>query len=278
MLAAISLLTTVSPLVRGCDGALGAVAAVTSTVQQSRPRLWHILEEQPQAWNTIFGASGERGEYMDAYGKQAMLDRCMEDYNWGDKFSTREIPAERAHMMSHLYDNAQLWEYVSMVGFAEHYILDLTDDEDVTQPFAVFQKHQGSQPAEKPIFSGVVFDDWQNVASPAAEQKIAAFKEKGIDYIRLHCNFGSADKIGGAAKLAKSPLLAQLAEVAHICQKQEMVPLVLIMVPWREPGTDSRDYFKQVGLFHPSVALGPELLFPPLSCMSPCVLVMRQKS
>ena len=123
-----------------------------------------------------------------------------------------------------------------MVGFAEHYVLDSKHDEDLTKPYETFRKHKASQPAERPIFSGVVLTGWQDAHAEgdAVEKKIAAFKERGIDYIRLECNLGSAGEIGEPEQLVDHPLcnarLARLAEVAQLCQRQEMVPLILLQV------------------------------------------------
>jgi hypothetical protein len=149
--------------------------------------------------------------------------------------------------MSHLYDNGQLWKHVSMVGFAEHYIL--SDDEDIAKPFATFQRQKQSQPPEEPIFSGVVLNGWQDAEAGAVEQRIRALKQAGIDYVRLHFDFGSAGALG-EAQLADNPLcharFLWLAEVAQICQKHEIVPLALLQLPWRETGMGvSSEYFKQ---------------------------------
>ena len=80
----------------GCDGVM---STHTSLVQ--RQRLWHLLENQPrtEAWKTIFGANGERGEYMDGYSEEAMFNRCIEDYKWSSKFSLDTVLSERAKMV-----------------------------------------------------------------------------------------------------------------------------------------------------------------------------------
>ena len=75
----------IAALVRGCDGAQRAAGCVMSSAPQQR--LWDMFEDSSQAWKIVFGADGERGEYMDGYSEQAMLDRCAEDYNWRSKFS-----------------------------------------------------------------------------------------------------------------------------------------------------------------------------------------------
>jgi len=219
----------------------------------SASSMWQMLDTQPpmQAWRIIFGENGERGEYMDGYSKQSMIERCIEDYKWERTFSSPDsFASERADMMSHLYDNEQLWKYVSMVAFAEHYVLTDDDGEEETvKPFNTFQAHKHSQPPEEPIFSGVVLSDWQSYDEDGIDEKLAVFKKKGIDYVRLECNLGSADDIGGAAQLADKPMFrarfGMLAEAAKRCQTQEMVPVVLIQVPWREPGDDSNEYFEQ---------------------------------
>ena len=48
-----------------------------------------------QAWKTVFGDDGERGEYMDGYSEQAMLHRCVEDYLWRSKYSPELFASER---------------------------------------------------------------------------------------------------------------------------------------------------------------------------------------
>lgn len=84
----------------------------------------------------------------------------------------------------------------------------------------------------------------------AIEHKIGLFKQMGIEYIRLECNFGSHDEIGGPAQLADNLLFSarfdRLAEIARMCQRQEMAPLALLQVPWRELGGDSQSYFEYV--------------------------------
>ena len=84
-------------MLTACNGALRAVVK-----QQQQPGdMWHALgAAQPaQAFKTIFGESGARGEYMDAYAKQAMEDRCMEDYKWATAFKMDAFAAERADMV-----------------------------------------------------------------------------------------------------------------------------------------------------------------------------------
>ena len=216
----------------------------------------------------MFGESGERGEYMDGYSEQAMLERCEQDYKWAKRFSRESFLSERAKMvshararrlprltvcgaplfsqMSHLYANEQLWTHVCMVGFAEHYVLTNGTEEDIAKPFDTFQLQKRSRPPEAPIFGGVVLQGWQDDAGGVAvEHKVGAFKEAGVDYIRLECNLGSVDEIGEPSRLADDPRFRRLAEVAMICQKQEIVPLILLQLPWREKGDHvSSEYFK----------------------------------
>lgn len=229
-----TIMAAFAAIIGGCNG------LATPTTAGSSSSMWHILgaQEPSASFKTIFGEMGERGEYMDGYSKQAMIDRCKEDYKWTTFSLFENFATERAELMSHLYDNERLWEHVSMVAFAEHYVLG----EETSKPFDTFQRQKDLQAS---IFSGVVLSDWQAYDDDGMEQKLQAFKEKGIDYVRLECNFGSADDIGGPAQLADNARFSQLAEAAKKCQKQEMVPLVLIQVPWRESGDCSNDYFEQ---------------------------------
>ena len=79
-----------------------ASGARVTTSQQPPRRLWHMLAQQDRsrAWKTVFGESGERGEYMDGYSEQAMLDRCEQDYKWAKRFSRESFLSERAKMVS----------------------------------------------------------------------------------------------------------------------------------------------------------------------------------
>ena len=91
---------------------------------------------------------------------------------------------------------------------------------------------------------------WQDGGMEVVEQRIATLRENDIEYIRLECNLGSADEIGGAAQLVDNAMcsarLSQLAKVALVCQSQEVVPLILLQCPWREPGEEeSSAYFRQ---------------------------------
>ena len=145
--------------------------------------------------------------------------------------------------MSHLYDNEQLWKHVCMVGFADHYVVG--DNGEMATPFATFQRQKQAQPAEEPIFCGVVLNGWEHDDAAAVAQRVNAFKDAGIDYIRLECNLGTAHEIGDAAELVNNVRFVRLAEVAQMCQQQSIVPLVLLQMPWREPGDASSNYFKQ---------------------------------
>ena len=64
----------------------------------------------------------------------------------------------------------------------------------------------------------------------SAKSQLAAFRDRGIDYVRLDCNFGAADTIGGASQLTHDPRFGRLAAAAKACQEQQMVPLVLLQV------------------------------------------------
>lgn len=222
--------------------------------------MWQTLDDADQqssparAFHTIFGGRGERGEYMDGYSARAMAGRCAEDYGWAETLSPEDLASERAEMMARLYDDEGLWEHVSMVAFAEHYIP--ADGEDgsgeksvLAKPFVTFRRRRDSWPRDRPIFCGVVLSDWEARDGDGIGQKLAAYKERGIDYVRLACNFGEAKDIGGAAQLADDPLISErfrrLADAVKACQLQEMVPLVLIQVPWREPGGESKDYYER---------------------------------
>lgn len=190
---------------------------------------------------------------MDGYSKAAMMERCRDDYNWSF-FKSSEITMqeqrleqERVDMMSYLYDNSNLWEYVSMVAFAEHYILDVdndtTDDGGNTdKAYETFKRQKERQPPNEPIFGGVVWDTWQQDDS---KKLPTLYKKNGIDYVRVHCNFGDGNTIGGATQLTSTnnPLFGQLARAAKECQINEMVPLLLLQVPWRED--NSKEYFQQ---------------------------------
>ena len=143
--------------------------------------------------------------------------------------------------MSYFFDDERLWKHVSLVGFAEHYVLN--DEDGGWTPFAMFQRQKKARAPEDAIFGGVILNDWQDLDARGVELRVLAFKEAGIDYIRLHCDFGSGDA------LCDNPLclarLRWLAEVAQICQRHEMVPLALLQLPWRETQGASTAYFKQ---------------------------------
>lgn len=191
-----------------------------------RPSLWKLLEA-PDAWKTVFGENGQRGEYMDGYSSQAMLQRCREDYFWNNDDDDEILLQKRAQMMVDLYDHEPLWTHVCMVAFAEHYVLGGGVE---SQPFRTFYKHQLLQSEESPIFGGVVYRDWQEESNI----KLSIFQKIGVDYVRLECNFGTAEDIGSPENLSKTPKFEQLANVAKTCQSLELVPLILIQVPWKE--------------------------------------------
>lgn len=219
-----------------------------SSSNSSSRSMWHVFGEKSsrRAFQTIFGDMGDRGEYMDGYSKEAMIDRCKEDYKWERTLSIDEFPSERAHMMSHLYDNDKLWEHVSMVAFAEHYVL-APETLVISKPFGVFQRQKALQPEEKQIFGGVVWKDWEIACEESViDQKLMAFRRKEIDYVRLELNFGTVNDIKGPEELSDNKLFYKrfdkLAKAAKGCQEKEMVPVVLLQVPWRDSGV-SQDYF-----------------------------------
>eukprot|EP00531_Pseudo-nitzschia_arenysensis_P020592 CAMPEP_0116147288 /NCGR_PEP_ID=MMETSP0329-20121206/17673_1 /TAXON_ID=697910 /ORGANISM="Pseudo-nitzschia arenysensis, Strain B593" /LENGTH=366 /DNA_ID=CAMNT_0003643203 /DNA_START=213 /DNA_END=1309 /DNA_ORIENTATION=- len=204
------------------------------------PGMWEVLgaaESPSQAWKHVFGEHGERGEYMDGYSEMAMTTRCQEDYKWEEVFDSEDFSSERANMMSHLYNNEQLWVYTNMVAFADHYVLN------PEKPFETFLKQKESRPEElPPIFGGVVWKGWEDPQDNAP----TTFSEAGIDYVRMECNFGMDEDIGGASNLANSPhreRFCQLAQAAKACQDSKMVPLILLQFPWRDPDI-SVDYFR----------------------------------
>ena len=230
-----------------------AAASIGSCLGTQSTGMWHVLggDAEPSseslAWKTIFGEHGERGEYMDGYSKDAMFQRCQEDYKWQTKFAPETFLSERADMMSHLYDNDRLWNHVSMVAFADHYVLE-NEEETTIKPFETFRRQKDSQPQDRPIFGGVVLSDWeQQQQAEGIDQKLKAFRQKGIDYVRLGCDFGSIIDIGVPAELVNNPLFrerfARLAKAAKACQDQEMVPLILLQFPWRDPEV-SEDCFE----------------------------------
>mmetsp|Transcript_21109 Transcript_21109/g.42243 ORF Transcript_21109/g.42243 Transcript_21109/m.42243 type:complete len:396 (-) Transcript_21109:1338-2525(-) len=245
-----------------------ASATISSTLchgfstQPSKPvSMWQILNTNPSttAFQTIF-APGSRGEYMDGYSKAAMMERCHDDYKWSFLEKKDSVPQqveeERVEMMSHLYENRQLFKYVCMVAFAEHYLME-DDDWNTSKAYETFMRQQEMQPPDESIFGGVVWDTWQQ------DDKLPTlYKEKGIDYVRMHCNFGDGNIIGGAAQLltpSNNPLFGKLARAAKECQVNEMVPLILMQVPWREE--DSDDYFNQA-----MKSLADELQFAGVEC------------
>lgn len=203
---------------------------------------------------------------MDGYSKQAMEERCLEDYGWrqmteevtdtdedrssSSSSSSEALASERAAMMSYLYDDDRLWEHVCMVAFAEHYVLTGNDEGQTSRPYAAFSKKRVSRPeGAPPIFGGVVLTGWQSTDdNDEVERKLSTFRKMGIDYVRLECNMGTEDDVGEASRFIEDPLFTarfdRLAEIARRCQKREMIPLVLLQVPWRDTRRDSTfDHF-----------------------------------
>ncbi|KAL7546589.1 hypothetical protein ACHAWF_009927 [Thalassiosira exigua] len=189
---------------------------------------------------------------MDGYSPGAMAARCAEDYGWADAGGRDDgrLASERAAMMAHLYDEPELWGNVSMVAFAEHYVL--TDDGDggaIARPFETFRRQRSARPPDRPVFAGVVLADWEALGEDGVDEKLLTYERRGIDYVRLECNFGEARDLGGPERLAEDPKIRdrfrRLAKAARACQKREMVPLVLLQVPWRETGGESGRYFEQ---------------------------------
>ena len=76
-------------------------ALVPANDRPQRQRLWQALDQpdQARAWKSVFGETGERGEYMDGYSESAMFDRCEQDYKWAKKFSPDAFLSERAKMV-----------------------------------------------------------------------------------------------------------------------------------------------------------------------------------
>lgn len=208
--------------------ALAFAAVGSSLTKNGVPKLWNVLEDPAAAFCKVFGKMGERGEYMDGYSKDAMIERCIEDYGWKDA-------SGRVDMMVHLYHSKELWKYTSMVAFAEHYIVE----EENRKPFDTFQVQKQIQAeGEELIFSGVVFREWED-----STEKLVVFKEQEIDYVRLECNL---QDVTTPSRLADDPRLIRLAQVSKECQELEMVPLILLQVPWREAGDISKDSFSYV--------------------------------
>ena len=236
--------------------------------------MWKLLEDSgtqqsslspsAHAWKTIFGQKGERGEYMDGYSPEAMIERCVEDYHWERETKTEpgtepspsdldaanhSLASRRAAMMAHLYDNDELWKHTSMVAFAEHYVVTGEHSESCTfsKPYETFRKQRALRPEDEPIFAGVVWEDWER--QPCVDDhgllqtrspKPAVFAEHGIDYVRLHCNCGDGEALSDPSQLLGGDerirtLLGRLAGAARECQQHGMVPLVLLQVPWRHP-------------------------------------------
>jgi len=186
---------------------------------------------------------------MDGYSQDAMMERCRDDYKWSfDEFDNnseeeRRLEQERVDMMSYLYDNPKLWEYVSMVAFAEHYLI-MDNGNTSNKAYETFlRQKKDRQSSAEPIFGGVVWDTWQQQDN---NNKLPTlYKKREIDYVRLHCNFGDDTTIGEPKQLTpvNNPLFRQLARAAKECQVNEMVPLLLLQVPWRE--SNAKEYFHQ---------------------------------
>ena len=186
---------------------------------------------------------------MDGYSNAAMMERCRDDYEW-DVSTTHhnndEVAKERVDMMSHLYNNTQLWRYVSMVAFSNHYLMD-GEGYNNNKAYETFQRQKEQQHKLNlpPIFGGVVWDDW--LTEEDDQSTLARYQEKGIDYVRIHCNFGDDIMIGGSDNdqlltPRNNALFGKLAKATKKCQVNELVPLLLLQLPWREPDAD--DYFQ----------------------------------
>ncbi|CAJ1932740.1 unnamed protein product [Cylindrotheca closterium] len=219
---------------------------------------------------------------MDGYSQQAMTDRCMEDYGWNSLLlesssssssssTTAIIQTERAEMMAHLYSNPELYQYTSMVAFAEHYVLPSSSpsssSSSSSKPLQTFlQQQKAKQPFEDPIFAGVVWDDWQMIGdndhyanhNKKENNKLSQFRQAGMDYVRIHCNLlGSSPSTSTISTSSSTtstmsisnkslvvdcqPLLECLARAAQQCQAHELVPLLLVQVPWREDSRENGD-------------------------------------
>jgi hypothetical protein len=258
-------------IVTGYNNAVGISALTTSGNGCGSKSMWEILhtQEPSVAFRTIFGPNGERGEYMDGYSRASMAERCRDDYHWTTTTTIattttttdEKIQEHRASMMSHLYDCEDLWKHVSMVAFAEHYVLTDAKQKQssrqrlLSKPFETFRLQQASRPSDEPIFGGVVYSDWeqqqqqqQQQHDSNIEEKLAHFSQRGIHYIRLECNLGSIKEIGEPSEIGKNKKilhrLSRLARAAKACQQSKLVPVVLLQMPWREQGV-STDYFRQ---------------------------------
>jgi hypothetical protein len=154
-----------------------------------------------------------------------------------------------------------------MVAFSHHYLMDDDDDGEYNnnnnnKAYETFQrqKEQLHQLNLPPIFGGVVWDDWLTEEEDDDQEEeevdiinnnlstLALYKEKGIDYVRIHCNFGDDVIIDGSKDndqllppSSNNALFRKLAKATKKCQANELVPLLLLQLPWRVPDAD--DYF-----------------------------------
>ncbi|KAL3928892.1 MAG: hypothetical protein SGBAC_012445 [Bacillariaceae sp.] len=130
-----------------------------------------------------------------------------------------------------------------MVAFAEHYVFpsstttSLNDDDTSIfgKPLRTFLQQKENK--KEPIFAGVVWNDWENSDNSnnlnddnLPSSKLSRFKQHGIEYVRMHCNLGYVrDNEDAFHQLAHA-----LAHAAQQCQAHQLVPLLLLQVPWRE--------------------------------------------
>ena len=251
-ISSLALICLVLWLGGSCCEALSASSSPTTT-SSHRSTLWNILETSDgvaQAFSTIFGMNGERGEYMDGYSPEAMLERCLDDYLWTAAVDEDTNTCQRAVMMSHLYRNTELYKYTTMIAFAEHYIFGHPTKPELllTLPYQAFQKFQQKQAStENPIFAGVVWNSWRDSSADTRTEILEKYKSLGVDYVRLECNFGTAEEIGPPSNLASSKLLPQLCKCIKLCQRKQLLPIVLIQVPWRHER--SKSYYDTVLLY-----------------------------
>lgn len=192
---------------------------------------------------------------MDGYSEQAMIDRCLEDYHWNNNKTycnddSSLLAKERAEMMAHLYSSPELYQYTSMVAFAEHYVFPTTTSKKndiIGKPLKTFLQQKAQQSEKEPIFAGVVWSDWENNnLNDNDHKKLSKFRQHGIEYVRMHCNLGYIRD----NEEAFHQLLHSLARAAQQCQANQLVPLLLLQVPWRESSSfetedSSLQYFQQ---------------------------------
>ena len=118
-----------------------------------------------------------------------------------------------------------------MVAFVERYLMMDDDNYESNKAYETFVRQKDIQP----IFGGVVWDTW---LEDDHQHLPTLYNEKGIDYVRLHCNFGNGNTtIGGVSQFTSdnNPLFGKLAGAAKECQ---VVPLILLQVPWRDVDSD----------------------------------------